>query len=257
MTISSTPTRRRSRFLEDVLTEVIELFPGEYIHVGGDEAVKDRWRDSPRVQARIRELGLADETALQGWFVARIGRFLDGHGRRLIGWDEILESGIPAPREHHVLARNRRRARCRTRGPRRRDGAGADSLSRPPAERLAARASGPPAQSSRSKTSTASSPCPPGLAPPESSHILGAQLNAWTEHMRLDAANRAPGVPARRGTRRSRLVACSARDWPGFQCAARRAVRPLPQARNHVTQTRLSSLARGWQPVPESDSLQR
>jgi hexosaminidase len=65
-------------FLEDVLAEVIELFPGPYIHIGGDEAVKDRWKSSPRVQARIRELGVADEAALQGWFVARIGRFLEG-----------------------------------------------------------------------------------------------------------------------------------------------------------------------------------
>ncbi|HWN06045.1 MAG TPA: beta-N-acetylhexosaminidase, partial [Steroidobacteraceae bacterium] len=83
-------------FLENVLDEVIGLFPGEFVHVGGDEAVKDRWQASPRVQARIRELGIADEAALQGWFIARIGRFLDARGRRLIGWDEILESGVPA-----------------------------------------------------------------------------------------------------------------------------------------------------------------
>lgn len=83
-------------FLENVLREVMELFPGTYIHVGGDEAVKDQWRASPRVQARMRELGVRDEAALQGWFIARIGRFLDRHGRRLVGWDEILEGGIPA-----------------------------------------------------------------------------------------------------------------------------------------------------------------
>ena len=83
-------------FLENVLREVMALFPGTYIHVGGDEAVKDQWRTSPRVQQRMRELGVRDEAALQGWFVARIGRFLDQHGRRLVGWDEILEGGIPA-----------------------------------------------------------------------------------------------------------------------------------------------------------------
>ena len=58
-------------FLEDVLREVLELFPGTYIHVGGDEAVKDQWRTSPRVQARMRELGIADEAALQSYFVQR------------------------------------------------------------------------------------------------------------------------------------------------------------------------------------------
>jgi hexosaminidase len=83
-------------FLENVLTEVMDLFPGRYIHIGGDEAVKDQWRADPRIQARIKALGLADEEALQGWFVARIGTFLAAHGRTLIGWDEILKGAVPA-----------------------------------------------------------------------------------------------------------------------------------------------------------------
>ena len=82
-------------FLEDVLSEVMALFPSQYLHLGGDEAVKDRWRASPRVQQRMRELGVADETALQGYFVRRLERFLAGHGRKLLGWDEILEGGLP------------------------------------------------------------------------------------------------------------------------------------------------------------------
>ena len=82
-------------FLEDVLAEVIELFPAEFIHVGGDEAVKDQWKASPRVQARMRELGVATEAALQGYFTQRIGKYLEAHGRRLIGWEEILEGGVP------------------------------------------------------------------------------------------------------------------------------------------------------------------
>ena len=83
-------------FLDDVLVEVMALFPSEYIHVGGDEAAKDQWQASARVQQRMRELGLKDEAALQGWFSARIGQFLAAHGRRMIGWDEILEGGVPA-----------------------------------------------------------------------------------------------------------------------------------------------------------------
>jgi hexosaminidase len=82
------------RFFEDVLTEVIALFPGQYIHVGGDEAVKDQWKASARVQARMRELGVKDEHALQSYFIARMEKFLSGKGRRLIGWDEILEGGL-------------------------------------------------------------------------------------------------------------------------------------------------------------------
>ena len=82
-------------FLEDVLAEVMELFPGQYIHVGGDEAVKDQWRASARVQARMRELGVPGEAALQGYFTHRLGEYLCAHGRRLVGWDEILEGGVP------------------------------------------------------------------------------------------------------------------------------------------------------------------
>lgn len=83
-------------FLEDVLTEVMALFPSKYIHIGGDEAPKDQWIASREVQKRMRALGIKNEKDLQGYFTARIGRFLDAHGRRLIGWDEILEGGPPA-----------------------------------------------------------------------------------------------------------------------------------------------------------------
>jgi hexosaminidase len=83
-------------FLERVLDEVMALFPGQFLHTGGDEAVKDQWHASARVQARMRALGVPDEAALQGYFTARMGRYLAAHGRRLIGWDEILEGGVPA-----------------------------------------------------------------------------------------------------------------------------------------------------------------
>ncbi|MFB3852220.1 MAG: beta-N-acetylhexosaminidase [Vicinamibacterales bacterium] len=82
------------RFMQDVLAEVIELFPGKFIHVGGDEAAKDRWRASERVQARIKELGLANEDELQSWFIGQMDAFLASKGRRLVGWDEILEGGL-------------------------------------------------------------------------------------------------------------------------------------------------------------------
>jgi hexosaminidase len=81
-------------FLEDVLSETMALFPSVYIHVGGDEAVKDEWKSSPSVQARMHALGVADEEALQGWFIQRIEKFLENHGRRLIGWDEVLQGGV-------------------------------------------------------------------------------------------------------------------------------------------------------------------
>ena len=80
--------------LEGVLTEVMELFPSHYIHVGGDEAPKDRWKECPRCQARIKAEGLKDEHELQSYFIRRIEKFLNAHGRDIIGWDEILEGGL-------------------------------------------------------------------------------------------------------------------------------------------------------------------
>jgi hexosaminidase len=82
------------KFLENVLAEVLELFPSEFIHVGGDEVPKTEWRESPEAQARMRELGVANEEELQSYFIRRMDRFLTAQGRRLVGWDEILEGGL-------------------------------------------------------------------------------------------------------------------------------------------------------------------
>ncbi|HOW24429.1 MAG TPA: family 20 glycosylhydrolase [Bacteroidales bacterium] len=81
-------------FIEDVLTEVMELFPSPYIHIGGDEADKTQWKKCPKCQKRIRDEGLNNEHELQSYFVKRVERFLNEHGRQLIGWDEILEGGL-------------------------------------------------------------------------------------------------------------------------------------------------------------------
>lgn len=81
-------------FLEGVLTEVMELFPSTFIHIGGDECPRVRWKECPDCRGRMQAEGLADESGLQNYLTHRIGRFLDAHGRRLIGWDEILEGGL-------------------------------------------------------------------------------------------------------------------------------------------------------------------
>jgi hexosaminidase len=88
------PEESTIAFMQDVLREVMELFPSRYIHVGGDEAIKAWWRQSPRVQARMRQLKLRNENQLQSWFIKRMDRFLTQHGRRLVGWDEILDGGL-------------------------------------------------------------------------------------------------------------------------------------------------------------------
>ncbi len=81
-------------FMQDVLTEVMAIFPSEFIHVGGDEVPKTQWKSSPKAQARIKELGLKNEEELQSYFIKRMDQFLTEKGRRLIGWDEILEGGL-------------------------------------------------------------------------------------------------------------------------------------------------------------------
>ena len=83
-------------FLKDVLDEVAELFPSDMIHIGGDEAVKYRWRRCPDCQRRIRELGLPSEDALQRWLVLEIGGYLAGKGKRTVCWNDVLEGG-PLP----------------------------------------------------------------------------------------------------------------------------------------------------------------
>ncbi len=90
------PTEPTFRFFEDVLTEVAALFPGKYVHIGGDEAPKTRWKESPAVQEIMKREGFDDVEKVQGWFNRRIEAFLATKGKKLIGWDEILEGGIDA-----------------------------------------------------------------------------------------------------------------------------------------------------------------
>jgi hexosaminidase len=170
-------------FLEDVLGEVLTLFPSEYIHTGGDEAVKNQWRDSPRVQSRMRELGVKDEHGLQSYFVQRMEKYLNAHGRRLIGWDEILEGGL-APNASVMSWRGIEGAIT---------AAAADHdavLSPAPTLYLDNR----PLDWARPGRGPVVSlenvyrfdPAPAALTEPQRAHILGVQANLWTEHVRTE-----------------------------------------------------------------------
>ncbi len=170
-------------FLEDVLTEVMHLFPGQYIHVGGDEAAKKRWQASPRIQQRMRELGVKNEAALQGYFTHRIEAFLRTHGRKLIGWDEILEGSLPAAAT--VMSwRGEAGAVEAAQG-------GHDVVMAPsPALYLdylqSSAADEPPG---RPRYATLEDMyrfkvLPDAITGDAARHVLGAQINAWTEHMR-------------------------------------------------------------------------
>ncbi|MBM4130826.1 hypothetical protein FJ250_07325, partial [bacterium] len=167
-------------FLEQVLAHVLELFPSPFIHVGGDEAPKDRWRACPRCQARLAGEGLRDEHELQSWFIRRIGRWLAARGRRLVGWDEILEGGLAGSLPGAVVQswRGLDGAVAAAR-------AGHDTIVSPTSH---AYLDYDPGVLDVARV-LAFDPVPPGLAPDEQAHVLGGAANLWTEyvpHTRLD-----------------------------------------------------------------------
>ena len=202
-------------FIDNVLDEVMALFPGTYIHVGGDEAPKGQWKSDPRAQARIKTLGLKDEEALQGWFTGRLGDYLEKHGRRLIGWDEILEGSGPA--DATVMS---------WRGM---DGAlkaarlGHDTVLAPaPVFYLDNRQSDSPDEPPGRgeivswKRLYDFDTAPAALSAEERRHILGVQVNLWTERVRTtDFADRMiwprAAVLAELG-----WSPAGTRDWAGF-----------------------------------------
>jgi hexosaminidase len=202
-------------FIEGVLDELMDLFPSTYIHVGGDEAIKDQWQSSPAVQARMRELGLKNEHEMQSWFIEHLGQYLASHGRRLIDWDEILEGGLPTSAS--VMSWRGEQGAI--------DAANAGHdvvLSPAPTLYLDSlqsnRADEPPGRLSivTLKDVYAYEPMPKGIAPDKAGHVLGAQANAWTEYLvtpsqvrhaifpRLDAVSEITWSPKDR------------RDWSGF-----------------------------------------
>lgn len=174
-------------FLEDVLTEVMELFPSKYIHIGGDEAWKREWEKCPFCQKRIKDEGLADVQELQSYFVRRIDRFLSSKGRTLIGWDEILEGGLA---ENATVMSWRGEA-----GGIKAAQMGHDVIMTPVSHcyfdyyQTTDRDLGPEAFNGYISLEKVYGyePVPAGLSPEEARHILGAQGNVWTEYMPTEA----------------------------------------------------------------------
>ncbi len=181
------PGEATFEFLETVLTEVLELFPGPYVHVGGDEAPRTRWRESPLAQRIIREQGLADEAELQSWFMRRIERFLASRGRRMIGWDEILEGGLPSG----ATVMSWRSMEGGIEAARQ----GHDVIMTPGSHlyfdhyQSRDRASEPLAIGGFTPLEKvyAFDPVPDELDAQAAAHVLGAQANLWTEYIRTPA----------------------------------------------------------------------
>jgi hexosaminidase len=163
-----------------VLREVMTLFPSRYIHIGGDECPKHRWEACPKCQQRMKDESLASEDELQSYFIRRIERFLSAHGRRLIGWDEILEGGLP-PNATVQSWRGLRGAVAAARS-------GHDVICSPTShcylDYAQARLPGEPTWMGfiDLERAYAFEPVPAELSEAEAAHVLGVEGNMWTEH---------------------------------------------------------------------------
>ncbi|WP_425501442.1 family 20 glycosylhydrolase [Pseudoxanthomonas yeongjuensis] len=203
------------QFLENVLAEVVELFPGTYVHVGGDEAVKDQWKASARVQERIKELGVKDEAGMQSYLVKRLEKFLVAHHKRLIGWDEILEGGLPEEAtvmswrgiEGGIVAANQGHDVVMSPSDKLYlDYLQTDSPNEPP---------GRPATITLEQV-YAFEPVPAALAADKRAHILGLQANVWTEHMRSFARVEHAIFPRIAALAETAWSPQDKKDWEGF-----------------------------------------
>jgi hexosaminidase len=167
--------------LQDVLTEVVALFPGEFVHIGGDEVPKTRWKNCVKCQERLKSEGLADEKELQSYFIKRIEAFLNSKGKRLIGWDEILEGGL-APNAAVMSWRG-------VAGGIEAAKAGHDVVMSPTShcyfDYYQGTVNEPRAIGGFLPIEKVYSyePLPADLTPEQARHVLGAQANIWTEYI--------------------------------------------------------------------------
>jgi hexosaminidase len=168
-------------FLQDVLTEVVQLFPGKYIHVGGDEVPPDNWKSCQKCQARMKAEGLKDERELESYFIRRVEKFINAQGRTLIGWSEIREGGLAQNAVVMDWIGGAAEAAA----------AGHDAVMTPTSfcyldyYQSTNHAAEPRAIGGYLPLSKvyALEPVPAGLAPQFQPHILGAQGNLWTEYV--------------------------------------------------------------------------
>lgn len=178
------PTDETFEFLQNVLTEVMELFPSQYIHIGGDEVMKDSWKDSEFCQNLMQKENLSNEEELQSYFIRRIEKFLTSKNRKLIGWDEILEGGL----SDNATVMSWRGDRGGIEAAKQRH----DVIMAPNSYcyfdhyQVADRDKEPIAFNSMVtlKKVYSFNPTPEELLPHEAKHILGAQGNVWTEYMK-------------------------------------------------------------------------
>lgn len=196
---------------KDIMDEVCDLFPGKYIHLGGDECVKDRWKVCPKCQKKIRELGLKDgsryskEDYLQSWFMGEVASFVQSKGKRVIGWDEILE-GVPMDDSVIMSWRGTEGGVTAAR-------MGHDVVMTPTSDMyfdqsqtLASQLEEIPVGGFINVMKVYSyEPLPASLTPEQQKHILGCQANVWCEYMPEERIRQYQMLP--------RLAALSEVQW--------------------------------------------
>lgn len=196
---------------KDIMDEVCELFPGKYIHLGGDECVKDRWKACPKCQRKIRELGLKDgsryskEDYLQSWFMGEVASYVQSKGKRVIGWDEILE-GVPMDDSVIMSWRGTEGGITAAR-------MGHDVVMTPTSDMyfdqsqtLASQLEEIPVGGFINVMKVYSyEPLPASLTPEQQKHILGCQANVWCEYMPEERIRQYQMLP--------RLAALSEVQW--------------------------------------------
>lgn len=208
------------QFLEAVLTEVFSLFPSEYIHIGGDEAPKDRWKECYNCQQRMHQEKLANEESLQSYFINRIGKFAASSGKSIIGWDENLEGGLPskatvmswrgydgaikaARQNHDVIMAHSKFTYF-------------DHYQSEPSLEPLAWAGLVPGGYTRLRKVYEFNPIPEVLNRDEAAHIIGIQANLWTEYIRTGEHLDYMSFPRLSALSEVMWTDKKNRDWPGF-----------------------------------------
>jgi hexosaminidase len=203
------------KFLEDVLTEVIALFPGEYIHIGGDEVDKSTWKSCPKCRARMKKEGLQSEEELQSWFIRRIERFLNARGRKIIGWDEILEGGL-APKAAVMSWRGNEGGIAAAK-------AGHPVVMTPTSNCYFDYYQGDAALEPLAiggyvplRKVYSFEPVPPELSAAEGAYVIGVQANLWTEYIATASQARYMTFPRIAAMAEAGWTARENRDWADF-----------------------------------------
>ena len=225
-------------FLENVLAEVAELFPSPIIHIGGDEVVKDEWNASRQVRARAIGLGIQDPNAVQAYFTQRISRFLAAQGRRIVGWDEILRTGL----RHDAIVMSWHGVS----GAHLAAVAGNDTVLAPDPglyfdHRQSTLPEEPPGRLNVLSLEDVYrfEPHDASLSDGERSHVLGLQANLWTEHMQTEERVQWMALPRSRGARRGGLDARSAPQLARLPRAPRPPIRTLSGLRLELCRQRV------------------